>query len=101
MVIQSKTLRERERWRTGGGKERTWRKLTSFPSALQASPTELVFLGGGHTCNLRHMAVPRLGVELELQLLVYTIATATWNLSDLHHSSRQCWILNTLIEARD
>ena len=52
------------------------------------------------------MEVPRLGVELELQLLAYTIATATttWDLShvcDLHHSSQQYWILNLLSEARD
>ena len=40
----------------------------------------------------------------ELQLLVYTTATATQELSqvcDLHHSSQQCWILNPLSEARD
>ena len=30
---------------------------------------------------LWHMEVPRLGVKLELQLLVYTTATATRNLS--------------------
>ena len=38
------------------------------------------------------MQVPRLGVELELQLLAYTTATAMPDLShtcDLHHSSRQ------------
>ena len=51
-----------------------------------------------------HMEVPRLGVESELQRLVYTTATATWDLScvcDLHHSSRQHWIPNPLSEARD
>ena len=50
------------------------------------------------------MEVPRLGVELELQLLAYTIATVMWDLShvcDLHHSSRQRQILNPLSEARD
>ena len=44
----------------------------------------------------------RPGVELELQLPVYT--TATWDPScvcDLYHSSHQCWILNPLSEARD
>ena len=59
-----------------------------------------VFLGP----HLRHMEVPRLGVELELQLLVYTTATATWDPShvfNLYHSSRQCWILNPLSEAKD
>ena len=28
--------------------------------------------------HMQHMEVPRLGVKLELQLLVYTIATAMW-----------------------
>ena len=51
-----------------------------------------------------HMKVPRLGVELELQLLAYTTATAKPDLSlvyNLHHSSRQCQILNPLSEATD
>ena len=50
-----------------------------------------------------HMEVPRLGVELELQPLVYTTATATPDPShvcDLHPSSWQHWILNPLSEAR-
>ena len=50
------------------------------------------------------MKIPRLGVEFELQLPAYTIATATWDPScvcDLHHSSRQCQILNLLSQARD
>ena len=49
------------------------------------------------------MEVPRLGVQLELQLQVYTTAGAMQDLScicDLHHSSRLCWILNPLSEAR-
>ena len=50
------------------------------------------------------MEVPRLGVQSEL--LAFTAATATSNLDpscvcDLHHSSRQCRILNPLSEARD
>ena len=51
-----------------------------------------------------HMEVPRLGVQSEPQLLVYTTATATWDQShvcDLHHSSQQCWTLNPLSKARD
>ena len=51
-----------------------------------------------------HMAVPRLGVKLELQLLAYFIATATQDLSlicKLHHSSGQRQVLNPLTEARD
>ena len=53
---------------------------------------------------LRHVEVPRLGVESELWLPAYTTATATQDPSrvcDLHHSSRQHWILNLLSEARD
>ena len=45
-----------------------------------------------------------LGVEWELHLQAYSTATAMQDLScvyDLHHSSRQCWILNPLSEARD
>ena len=41
--------------------------------------------------HLRHMEIPRLGVEPELQLLAYTTATATPDAScvcDLHHSSQ-------------
>ena len=51
-----------------------------------------------------HMEVPRLGIDLELQLLAYTTATATQDprlACDLHHSSRQLHILNPLSEARD
>ena len=49
------------------------------------------------------MEVPRLGVQLELQLPAYTTATAMWDLNHvcyLHHSSRQCGSLNPLREAR-
>ena len=52
----------------------------------------------------RHMEVPRLGVESELQLLAYTTATAMPDPShvwDLHHSSWQRRILNPLSEAGD
>ena len=54
--------------------------------------------------HLRHMEVPRLGVESELQLSAYTTATATWDLNDvckLHHSLWQRWILNPMSEASD
>ena len=53
---------------------------------------------------LQHMEVPRLGVELELQLPAYTTATAmpdSSRICDLHHSSWQHQILNPLSEARD
>ena len=51
---------------------------------------------------MRHMKVPRLGVELKL--LAYISATAAQDPScvcNLHHSSRQQQILNPLSEARD
>ena len=50
------------------------------------------------------MAVPRLGVELELQLPAYSTATAMRGPShvcDLHHNSQQCQIPNPQSEARD
>jgi len=50
------------------------------------------------------MDVPRLGVESELQLLAYTTATATPDLSnvcDLHHSSQQHQIPDPQSEAGD
>ena len=51
-----------------------------------------------------HMEVPRLGVELELQLPGYATATETWDPScicSLHHSSWQCQIPDLLSKARD
>ena len=50
------------------------------------------------------MKVPRLGVELELQLSAYTIATATGDLSCICDLRRNLWlsqILKPLNEARD
>ena len=54
--------------------------------------------------QLWYMDIPRLGVELELQLLAYATATAMQDPSciyDLYHSLQQCWILNPLSTARD
>ena len=59
------------------------------------------FLSG---LQVRHMEIPRLGVESELQLLAYTTAPETLDMSymcDLHHSSWQHRVLNPLKEARD
>ena len=53
---------------------------------------------------LRHMEIPRLGVESELQLPACTTATAMWDpnrVCSLYHSSRQHRILNPLIKARN
>ena len=52
----------------------------------------------------RHMEAPRLGVQSELQPPAYARATATQDPSqvcDLHHSSWQHWIPNSLSKARD
>ena len=54
--------------------------------------------------KLWHMEVPRLAVESELLPQAYTTATATPELRHicyLHHSSRQCQILNPLSKVRD
>ena len=54
--------------------------------------------------HLQQMEVPRLGVELELQLPAYGTVTATPDLScacDLCCSLQQHWILNPLSKARD
>ena len=54
--------------------------------------------------HLHHMEVPRIGAELQLQLLTYTTATTTQDPShicDLHHSLQRHWILNPWSEARD
>ena len=51
-----------------------------------------------------HMEVSWLGIQSELQVLAYTTTIATQDPSciyNLHHSSRQCRILNPLSEARD
>ena len=50
------------------------------------------------------MEVPKLGVELELQLLACTMATEMPDLTcvcDQLDNSWQHWILNSLSEARD
>ena len=54
--------------------------------------------------QLWNTVVPRLGVKLELLLSAYATATAMHDLShicDLHCSSQQHWILNSLSKARD
>ena len=74
-----------------------------FPPLLreQFSTKKFFFLSG---LRPRHMEVPRPGVKSERQLLAYTTAIATADLSlicNLHHSSGQRWIADPLSEARD
>ena len=74
--------------------------LSQNPKGFDFFLIIVIFLG----LQVWHMEVPRLGAELELQLPAYTTATAMQDQScvcDLHHSSRQHWILNPLSEARD
>ena len=79
---------------------------TANPTALQQElrcslSLFFSFFLGPHP---RHMEVPRLGVESDLQLPVYTTATAMQDPShicNLHHSSWQRWILNPLSTTRD
>ena len=61
-----------------------------FPRQLWLMPSLLFCFLGLHP---RHMEVPRLGVQLELQLPAFTTATATAtpdlsSICDLFHSSR-------------
>ena len=61
--------------------------------------TKLIFFCFVLGPYLQHMEVPRLGVESELRLQVYTTATANGDLShicNLHHSSQQHGVLNPL-----
>ena len=95
------------RWQTWWLASRDYHDLLGFHKSIHSQNLPcvlffyfLVFLGP----YPQHMEVPRPGVETELQLSAYTTATATRDPShicDLHHSSRQCWILNPLSEARD
>ena len=93
----------------------SWKGLCCHPCALPHSLVARHLGGGGCSSILSfffvflgphplHMEVPRLGVELELQLPAYTTATAMCDprhVCDLHHSSWQHWNLNPPSEARD
>ena len=50
---------------------------------------------------LQHIEVPRLGVELELQLPAYTTATDLSCVCNPHHRSQQSQIINLLSKPRD
>ena len=63
-----------------------------------------LFWGVGWGAHQWHMELPRLGVELELQLPANGTAIKMQDPSlvcDLHHSLEQHQILNPLSEARD
>ena len=78
-----------------------------FPSAglaILIRNRHFIFFSLFLVLHPQHTEVPRLGVELELQLPTYTTATAMPDLScicDLRHSSWQRQIFNSLNEAMD
>ena len=77
---------------------------TSYREDRYATGNSIIFIFCFLGLHLRHMEVPRLGFESELQLPAYAIATAAWDLShicNLHHSSWKFWILNPLGKVRD
>ena len=70
---------------------------------MNSGPHPLFGGRGGGGLHPWHMEVPRLGVQSELQLLAYAIATATpapSRICDLRCSLRQRQILNLWMEAR-
>ena len=70
---------------------------------VKPPPQDFLFLVGGGV-QPQHMEAARLGVESELPLPGFAIATALQDPSlgfNLHHSPQQRWILNPLSEARD
>ena len=51
-----------------------------------------------------YMEIPRLETNQSCSCRAYatTAVTSDWSsVCDLHHSSKECWIHNPLIEARD
>ena len=65
---------------------------------------DIVFFWGVKGPQVWYMEVPRLEIEMELQLPAYATATAIPDPShfcNLQYSSWQCWILTPLSRARD
>ena len=77
-----------------------WGKKIHYLSLPNSTKGEIFFFLRPH---LHHMEVPRLGVELELQLQDYITGTAMPDLSHICnlHCSLQQQIFNSLIKARD
>ena len=52
--------------------------------------------------QLWHVEIPRLGIELELQLLAFATDTEMWDrAASATYTTRQCCILNPLSKARN
>ena len=82
--------------------------VVSFTFLIILSSISLVWFWDFFVCllvfcflglHLWHMEFPRLAVKSELQLRVYSMATARPHLWPT--CSQQCWILNPLSKARD
>ena len=96
-ILPAAKVISQEKWR----KKSTEKKNKVFHASGDIQPLASSFFLGLH---LRHMEVPRLRVESELQLPAYTTATATRDPShtcNLCHSLWQHWIFNPLSEAGD
>ena len=81
-----------------------WTSISTVTWAIGGGFFLFVFFGLFWRPHLRHMEVPRLGVELELQLLAYTTAPAMQDPShicDLHHQLMAMPILNPLSGTRN
>ena len=99
-----------QNWMNPSVSEKSWKKEVSAPFHLENFQLFLLlvlifffffFFLGPHPW---HKEVPRLGLELELQLPASTTAKATWYPSlicNLHHRSWQRQIFNALNEARN
>ena len=82
----------------------TWYRYQALITWLEIVKRGLFFFFVFLGLHSWHMEVPRLGVQLELWPPAYARATAMQDLSlvcNLHYSSWQCWILNSVKEARD
>ena len=67
--------------------------LPEWSHSVSLISVPLTFLGGAHP---RHVKVPRLGVESELQLLAYATATAMPDPSCVFNLCHSSWKLGSL-----
>ena len=89
--------------RKEGSKKHLCSRVWCFSHRLNNILFEIFFFFFFLEPHLGHVEVPRPGVQMELQLLAYTTATATQDpnrICNLHHSSRQRRIPNSLSKVR-
>ena len=100
----SKGLRNLKKKAIGGERQKSLVFSIYLRVSLKKLGAEIFFFFCFLGPHLQHVEVPRLGVELELQLPAYTTATAMPDLNHLcdpHHNSQQRQILKPLRETRD